>query len=252
MTKMNSLLSQRLKIATEKLSKMTNLVEMSSSGNLSSFSGVFRVSPLTEREQESLQQILNHFREEKQEISEDLSELSTITAEVKAINNQAIILHGERIQKAQKILKKYRDGAFSSWLVATYGNRQTPYNFLQYYEFYTSLPHALHPQLDEMPRQVAYSLASREGSLDQKKKIVADYQGQPKQELLSLIRQTFPLADSDKRAENLGDHTINSLKKLHLKLSTARFNPSSAQKKQIHEWLKALKTLTENSGPYDQ
>ncbi len=246
MAKMNSLLSQRLKVATEKLSKMTNLVEMSSSGNLSSFSGVFRVSPLTEREQESLQQILNHFREETQEISEDLSELSAITAEVKAINNQAIILHGERIQKAQGIFKKYRDGAFSAWLVATYGNRQTPYNFLQYYQLYTSLPHTLHPQLDNMPRQAVYSLASREGSLDQKKEIIAGYQGQPKQELLNLIRQTFPLADSDKRAQNLGDFAINSLKRLHLQLSTAPFNPSSTQKKQINEWLKALKTLMEN------
>ncbi|MBX3718331.1 MAG: CT583 family protein [Parachlamydiales bacterium] len=249
MAKMNSLLTQRLKVATEKLSKMTNLVEMSSTGNLSSFSGVFRVSPLSEREQESLQQILDHFREEAQEISEDLTELSAITAEVKAINNQAIILHGERIQKAQTILKKYRDGAFSAWLVATYGNRQTPYNFLQYYELYTSLPHTLHSKLDEMPRQAVYSLASREGSFDQKQEIVASYRGQPKQELLSLIRQTFPLAESDKRAQNLGDFAISSLKRLHLQLSTAPFNPTSSQKKQINEWLKALKTLMENACP---
>ena len=211
MTKMNSLLSQRLKMATEKLSKMTNLVEMSSSGNLSSFSGVFQVSPLSKREHESLQQILDQFREETQDTAYDLKELSAITAEVKAINNQAIILHGERIKKAQTILKKYRDGAFSAWLVATYGNRQTPYNFLQYYELHLSLPHPLHAKLDEMPRQAVYSLASREGPLDQKQEIVANYQGEPKQELLNLIRQTFPLADCDKRAQNLGNFAISSL-----------------------------------------
>ena len=37
MAKVNSLLTQRLKMATEKLSKMTNLVEMSSSGNSRAF-----------------------------------------------------------------------------------------------------------------------------------------------------------------------------------------------------------------------
>jgi len=147
MTKVNSLLSQRLKMATEKLSKMTSLVEMSSSGNLSSFSGVFRVTPLSEKEQEALQQLLQEYGSEKQDIQNDLDTLSSITAEVKAINNQAIILHGERIKRAQDILKSYRDGAFSAWLIASYGNRQTPYNFLQYYELYTSLPQQLHPKL---------------------------------------------------------------------------------------------------------
>ena len=246
MSKVNSLLSQRLKVASEKLSKMTNLVEMSSSGNLSSFSGIFRVTPLSKKEQEALEQILVHFREEAQEIRTDLHELSAITAEVKAINHQAIILHGERIKKAQSILKQYRDGAFSAWLIATYGNRQTPYNFLQYYELYTTLPHTLHSNLDAMPRQAVYSLASREGSIDQKMEIVASYQGQPKQELLSLIRKTFPLAESDKRAQNLGEIAIHSLKRLHLQLSSAPFTATSEQKREITRWLKALKTLTES------
>ncbi len=44
MSKMNSLLSQRLKAPLEKLSKMTNLAELSSAGHLSSFAGVFKVS----------------------------------------------------------------------------------------------------------------------------------------------------------------------------------------------------------------
>lgn len=247
MTKMNALLSQRLKMASEKFSKMTNLVEMSSSGNLSSFSGVFQVSPLTEREKESLNEILSQFCDQTQEISQDLNDLSAITAEVKAINNQAIILHGERIKKAQAILKKYRDGAFTAWLIATYGNRQTPYNFLQYYELYLALPQAIHAKLDEMPRQAAYSLASREGPLELKQKIINNYQGQPKQELLNLIRQNFPLAECDKRAQNLGNFAISSLKRLQLQLTTAPFNPSPEQKKQILALLKTLKTLTESS-----
>ena len=44
MSKVNDLLFNRLR---QKFSKMTELAEISSKGNLSSFAGVFKVSPLT-------------------------------------------------------------------------------------------------------------------------------------------------------------------------------------------------------------
>lgn len=241
MAKVNSMLSQRLKSATEKLSKMTDLVEMSSSGNLSSFSGVFRVSALNEQEKGSLHELLNKFAESEQETSEDLTQLALITAEVKAINNQAIILHGERIKKAQSILKKYRDGAFSAWLIATYGNRQTPYNFLQYYELHLALPRDLHEKLEAMPRQAVYSLASREGSMVQKKGIIEQYQGEPKQSLLELIRKTFPLSEMDQRAQNLPEIVITALKRLQDQIDSTSFLPSAEQKKKIVQLLKNIK-----------
>jgi hypothetical protein len=246
MSKVNSLLTQRLKVATEKLSKMTNLAEMSSSGNLSSFSGVFRVSPLTNKEEEEIRSILTHFQEEEQEISDDLRHLLSLTSEVKAINNQAAILHGERIKKAQEILKKYRDGAFSAWLIATYGNRQTPYNFLQYYELYLALPQMLHPKLDEMPRQAVYTLASRSGPLEKKEEIIKNYQGEPKQEILTKIREIFPLSKEDKRAHNLADYAISSLTKLIASVNHPQFTPTPKQKKSLQELLKALRSLMEN------
>jgi hypothetical protein len=245
MVKINSLLAQRLKMATEKFSKMTNLVEMSSTGNLSSFSGVFRVAPLNEKEKETLLSLLTQYKNVAQEIKEDLFQLSTLTAEVKAINNQAVILHGERIKKAQEILKNYRDGAFSAWLVATYGNRQTPYNFLQYYELYTSLPEKLHSKLDEMPRQAVYSLASRNGDQAQKLLIVQNYKGEPKQQLLKLIRETFPLAENDRRAQDLTDLAISHLHRLQSQLSSAAFSPTTKQKTQLLLVLNQLKTLIE-------
>lgn len=247
MVKVNSLLAQRLKIASEKFSKMTNLVDMTSSGNLSSFSGVFRVSALNEKEKESLLSLLTQYKNENQEINEDLLQLSALTAEVKAINNQAVILHGERIKKAQEILKNYQEGAFSAWLIATYGNRQTPYNFLQYYELYTSLPEKLHPKLDEMPRQAVYSLASRNGDQEQKKSIIQNYTGQPKQELLKLIRETFPLAESDRRAQDLTDVAINNLKRLKSQLTTTAFAPSQKQKTQLLQILKEIEALVEGA-----
>lgn len=245
MVKVNTLLTERLKKAGEKFSKMTNLVELSSSGNLSSFSGVFRVAPLSEKEKELLSSLLSEYKNEEQQIGEDLFQLTALTAEVKAINNQAILLHGERIKKAQSILKNYRDGAFSAWLIATYGNRQTPYNFLQYFELYTSLPEPLHQKLDEMPRQAVYSLASRSGDPDQKQEIIENYQGEPKQELLKLIRETFPLAETDKRKQDMSTTALLSLRKLKELLAHSSFTPSSEQKKHLLHLLKELKNLIE-------
>lgn len=245
MAKVNSILTERLKMATKKLTKMTNLAELSSSGNLSSFSGIFRVTALSVKEQEALQMILTTFAGEKKDVDKDFQSLSAITSEVKAINNQAAILHGERIKKAQEILKKYRDGAFSAWLMAVYGNRQTPYNFLQYFELHSALPEKLHPKLDEMPRQAVYTLASRAGSLEKKEEIIKNYQGEAKNDLLSLIRNTFPLALDDKRKQDVAEYAIQVLTRLQKQLSESSFAPNEAQKKNFHQLLKSLKSLTD-------
>lgn len=171
------------------------MAKKSAEGNLTSFSGLFSIAELNEGERGYLEALLTEYNPGKQNINHDLNNLISITSEVKAINNQAAILHGERIKKAQKILTKYEEGAFSAWLVAAYGNRQTPYNFMQYYDFYTSMPNRLHPQIETMPRQAIYTLSSRSGDLNKKKAIVEKYNGETKSELLSLIRESFPQAN---------------------------------------------------------
>ena len=187
--------------------------------------------------------VKSHRHTDLYDIEPDLSSLSTLTSEVKAIANQAVILHGERIKRAQEILKKYRDGAFTAWLFATYGNRQTPYNFLQYYEFYTTLPSNLHPLIDQMPRQAVYSLASRGGAIERKTEIVRNYSGQSKQELLTLIRQEFPLTEDDKRHPNLAAHAIQLLKRSKELLKNRLCVPSVQEKKQIQSLLLQLQGL---------
>ncbi len=241
MSKVNSLLTERLKAPLEKLSKMTNLAEMSSSGHLSSFAGVFKVATLSDKEQDVLKTLLEKFAVEGLDTEKDFLSLSAITSEVKAINNQAAILHGERIKKAQEILKKYEEGAFSFWLMQTYGNRQTPYNFLQYFELYQMLPQPLLPKLDEMPRQAAYTLASREGPFDLKKEIIKGYQGETKQVLLEQIRRTFPLQERDKRAQNHGLNLIKSLTRISDFISENSVKLSSTEKKKVLELLSSLK-----------
>lgn len=246
MSKFNDLLNLRFKQKETPQTKMTALVELSNKGELSSFSGVFRVSSLNEKEKEAIATILKNYRHNDfDDVDIDLKALSAITSEVKAITNQAVILHGERIKKAQEILKKYQDGAFTAWLYTTYGNRQTPYNFLQYYEFYTLMPTSLHPQIDQMPRQVVYSLASRLGPLEKKKEIIENYIGQPKQELLNLIRIEFPLAEDDKRLPNLASHAFNFLKRAKEILKNPLCTPSIEEKKRLQALLSQIKTLIE-------
>ena len=214
MGKIQSLLTLRLKSKNEKANKMTALAEKSNEGTLSSFSGIFRVSALNDEEKQAIFNILKKNKTKDNNIQQDLEVLTNITTEVKSITNQAIILHGERIQKAQTILKNYKEGAFSEWLMITYGNRQTPYNFLQYYKFYTFLPQELRKKMDKMPRQVIYTLASRNGDVESKKDIIKTYQGQTKKELLTLIRNRFPLDQDDKRVPNISKQIIKSLHNL--------------------------------------
>ncbi len=222
---------------------MSALATRSMQGNLTSFSGIFGFSELNVSEKGTLHSLLKQFSEEGQEISEDLKSLITITSEVKAINNQAIVLHGERIKAVQEILKKYRDGAFSTWLVATYGNRQTPYNFLQYYEFYITMPQTLRPLIEIMPKQAVYTLASREGSLEEKQTIVQNYQGESKQELIRMIRDTFPLSEKDKRKQSIGRGIIHNLEKNLRQLKSDLPSLSESQKNTVKTLLQEMLSL---------
>ncbi|MCI0382183.1 MAG: pGP6-D family virulence protein [Chlamydiae bacterium] len=242
MLKLNQLLKRRLKEDPSKTSKMTSLANLSSAGNLSPFSTIFQISDLNEKEKIALQSLLEQYRLEKQEIQNDLKDLIAITSEVKAIHNQAIILHGERIKKAQEILKNYQSGAFTAWLKSAYGNRQTPYNFLQYFELYISLSKTLQKKMDEMPRQAIYSLASRPVSKEKKEEIIQNYQGETKQQLLTLIREKFPLPSQDKRASKIFLKLESHFKQIQSIIQSANFQISRQQKKHLLFLMKEIST----------
>ncbi len=61
MSKFNDLLNLRFKQKETQQPKMTALVERSNNGDLSSFSGVFRVSQLNEKEKADIESILRNF-----------------------------------------------------------------------------------------------------------------------------------------------------------------------------------------------
>jgi hypothetical protein len=245
MGKINDLLSLRFKQKETAETKTTALAELSQKGALSSFSGIFNVIGLNTGEKDILLKILQNYHNENSNVEKDFQSLSSITSEVKAISNQAVILHGERIKKAQLILKDYKEGAFSAWLIATYGNRQTPYNFLQYYEFYHSMPSTLHSKMEIMPRQAIYTLASRQGDQTKKEEIINNYNTQPKQILLSIIRKEFPLQEQDKRQENVAEQVIVALKKLKYLTGQRKFKPDAIQLKEVKFLISEIHALIE-------
>ena len=206
----------------------------------SGFADVFQINDLSAQERADLRGILERYEAGASDTLEDFQQLSQITCEVKAINNQAAILHGERIKRAQVLLKKYKEGAFTAWLLATYGNRQTPYNFLQYYEFHSKLPKALHAKMEEMPRQAVYTLASREGDLEKKEEIVRNYRGETKQEVILQIRTLFPLDERDKRRENVAEMGIRMLKRVLAHLDRPEVSFTEEQHGRIMELLKKI------------
>lgn len=245
MKKINALLADRLKSPQEKMTKMKEMAELSSKGSLSGFSGVFQVQPLDDLISSKLKSILDDYAPEGASVTSDYEQLSLLTSEVKAITSQAAILHGERIKKAQSILKNYAEGAFSAWMIATYGNRQTPYNFLYYYELHLALPRHLQPKLDAMPRQIVYTLASRQGELALKEAIIAGYQNQTKIELLKQIKLSFPLKETDKRNRKMSSSVLAQIDRIQRSIEVLGMHISKEEKKALIKRLKALITTVD-------
>lgn len=240
MGNVSALLSERLKKNTG-TSKMAAMAEKSANGNLTSFSGIFSVTDLSSHDKCTIESILRQYAVDTDRIDADLAPLISITSEVKSINNQAALLHGERIKKAHTILTRYKEGAFSAWLMTAYGNRQTPYNLMQYYEFCEAMPKSLRPQIEAMPRQAIYTLASREGPLDRKRIIVEEYRGQTKTVLLDEIREAFPLAEADQRRKNMGESVIAALERIHKELKKRPCRFTSTQKEAVETLLEGIR-----------
>ena len=247
MGKLEQSLSQRFGDNKSK-NKMRALAEKSSAGELNTFSGVFALSELSQNEKGALEELLLKFSNDESSVKSDLESLIQITAEVKAISNQAALLHGERIKRAQTLLKNYEEGAFTAWLLASYGNRQTPYNFLYYFDFYQAIPKTSRPVVESMPRQAVYTLASRNIPIKDKTEFVQTYQGETKDALLAKIRETYPLESEDKRRYDGGEHLIRNLEKVGRLLRNSKIRLRKAQKNKVRLLLEEIQTLWSHDG----
>lgn len=260
MVKLASILTQRFKKKeqtttvelTEQLSEKLPEKIPEQNNQLTPFASLFGVKKPGEKDKEQLEILLEKYKmDDSFDYTQDVDSLLEITSEVKAINNQAAILHGERIKHAQEILKKYKEGAFTAWLKATYGNRQTPYNFLQYFLFYSNTPKELHNQIEVMPRQAIYTLASRQGEQQEKEEIVRNFKGESKVELLSIIRKKFPLNESDKRKENIVESSLTHLKRLVDQFERPNLKMTQEQNEDLLKQVKQLERLIKNVQIFD-
>lgn len=204
---------------------------------------------LSRKEENNLQLILHEYFNpgamKEEEVAEDFLSLRDINTQIKSIHAQSIMLHGERIKLAQDILKKYRDGAFTAWLVETYGNRQTPYSILQYCEFYHRLPNDhLRRKLEQIPRKAAYTLASREGDSELKEKILSEHSDAGQKELIMLIQDTFPLPEGDRRKRKEANMaTLGSLEKLCQTLGKRKHSLTDEHREKVEEIIDFLQDL---------
>ena len=159
---------------------------------------------------------------DKKKISEDITGLIELSSQIRAITKQSIVLHGERIFRGQEILKGYKRGTFTAWLELTYGNRQTPYNFLYYYILYRELPSKTRKLFQKIPYRIAYMLGSRGGSLDDKIQVIEKNHKKSQKELLILIEEIFPLAHSDQRVRASSSLKLTESALENLKLVCSR------------------------------
>lgn len=178
---------------------------------------------LTEKEKLAIQKILVDDYQpgaiSESQVSQHVEQLTNITKQIKSISAQSILLHGERIKQAQELLANYREGSFTKWLMSTYGNRQTPYSMLRYYEFYQSAPKEARSMIEAAPKKAVYLLASRDGDHDKKLSLIQEHGTSSQSDLLLLIQSTFPTDEIDRR-KPLNTSTIESIEKLCLKLES--------------------------------
>lgn len=176
---------------------------------------------LTEQEKRNIQKILiDDYKPGKiseNQVQDHVAQLIDLTKQIKSISAQSVLLQGERIKKAQDILRDYREGAFTKWLMSTYGNRQTPYSMLRYYEFYQSAPIETRAIIESAPKKAVYLLATRSGDKEQKIAFIQKYSHSTQSDLLILIQDVFPIAQINKR-KSLVETTIASMNNLCVKL----------------------------------
>lgn len=246
MPSLDELLAKRTKVkeASTEPTKVRALAKAANEGQLSGFHGLFKEPTLSASEEELLLQLLTECKKHaSHDIDEDLIRLKHITREVKAIHIQAILLHGERIKQAEELLRKYKEGAFTRWLLAAYGNRQTPYNFLHFYEFFQLLPPELKKRAEALPRQAVYTLATRNGSVEAKHQFLVDCTDKTKRELLEDIREQFPLEKGDKRGQKWFSSLAITLGRIEKEMRKGRASFTSEEQAILLEKTKRIISL---------
>lgn len=194
-----------------------------------SFNSVFDTKPLDPLEAMRIEQLLAEGvqpgSQAKTQLYTDAVNLKQITAEIRAIGKQGIVLMGERVHRARELLKPYKDGTFTRWLEAAFGTRKTGYNVLSYYELYKALPNDnVRERFKKLQQRTAYILASREGELAIKTEIISEYHNRKHNELIVLIQERLPIAVNDRRVRKPSARSLLA----HLRVAAENLRDSHA------------------------
>ncbi|MDA8773868.1 pGP6-D family virulence protein [Chlamydiia bacterium] len=239
MNKQKNVFLKRFSSQSKENKKVASMATSTSRGELNTFDKMFHPEPFTDQQRTELNNILAPYAENTTVAIDDIKQLEVLASEIKAITKQAVILHGQRIVQAHRILSSYKDGAFSAWLIFTYGNRQTPYNLMRYYQFLNETPPKLKPLIEKMPRQAVYTLASRQATIEDKIRIVQNHHQRTKNELLTIIKRELPVRSSDKRASK---HPIwNHLQSIQSLMDL--YPTSSLSKKDKEQMVASLESI---------
>lgn len=208
----------------------------------SNFSSVFDPRPLEGEDASSIESLLmTGFIPDsisEKDFEKNIADLKEITAEIRAIGRQSVILMGERVYRAGELLKPYKDGTFTKWLEVAFGSRKTGYNALSYYNFFKELPDEdLKEKFKKMPQKSAYILASRKGAdIETKAEIVREYHNLDHDEFVCLIQKKIPNDSKDKRSsKNPEEKLIASIRLAVDKLKGFREYLNQKEKKDLAE-----------------
>jgi len=223
-----------------------------------SFNSIFDTQLLDDKTANALDRLMHDLvspeTNDTEKVRDDLIQLKAITGEVKAIEKQGVLLIGERLFKARRIIGRYErsNEGFKTWLNIAFKNRSTAYNILAYYELYTTLPSPeLQKRLKEMPHKAAYILASRKGELLQKTAIIEKYSEMKADEIIAIVQTQFPPLFKKELKQSVPDALIDtiraSLRKLIAKKRSLKANHVTA----ILDCQNLLKALLEQSSTTD-
>lgn len=217
--------------------------------NVNSFNSFFEVKELEKEESEFIRFLLseNYFCHQFEEkiIEDDIIKIKKITAEIRAIGRQGILLMGERIYLVMNILKSYKKGTFTKWLESTFNTKKTGYNALAYFELYRTLSNKeLKEKLSKIPLRAAYILASRPGNRNIKEDIIRDYYHLKHKNLVSLIKNKLPCSLQDKKSTNTSsDKIINQIFDLLLKIKENKENLLERNKENLLEIIEITNSI---------
>ncbi len=216
-----------------------------------SFNALFAVKQLDLSEKKRIRELLTAHAEgiQEQQLTEDIRKLEEITAQIKSIDRQAVVLVGERIAQAKRIFSHYPKGyqTFSEWLKQTFGSRTAPYQTLRYFQLHHSLPtEQLQKQLKQMPLKAGYVLASRQGNFAEKIKIIQKFYHCKQEEIIPQIRELLPLSSEDKRrGPSRFDRAINILEKTLLEITQKPKQLDPTQKERLEKLCLQLQEILE-------